>query len=175
MDLTCTTCRSPKAPFQCGLCNGQVCKKCLETLTKDAFAFDSSVQKELGRKHYCPGCFGQRVLPELTRYEELIEKASQVIVFMKNRSEECRLMSRSEKPLKVIDCADKEETLMRLAFEAVKRGAHVLIDVEVTSKKVRMNAYQTTLWSGTAIPTNVDAKTLDRIDKNHFFKSSCNR
>jgi hypothetical protein len=168
MEALCNTCRSPKAPYVCGLCEGQVCKRCLEMLKPDTFAFLPEKPPELSHKLYCGLCYSRVVGPALATYEADLEKARGVIVFMKSRTEETRLMRRSEKPVKVVDCADKEETLLRLAFQGAHAGFGVLIDVELTSRKVRDHAYQTTLWSGTAVPTNVDQKTLDRIDKHNI-------
>ena len=89
-----------------------------------------------------------------------------VFVFFKTQSKETRMMSRKEIQVKVENCPDREETLMRLAFLAAFGGFNTLIDVELNSEKVRnSSSYQTSNWSGSAKPTTIDASKQDRWNK----------
>ena len=81
---------------------------------------------------------------------------------MKNQGKETRLISRKEKPYSVKDCADYNEAILRLAFFAVEAGFNSLLDVDLTSKKIIVAGYQSTVWSGTAVPANVADKKLMR-------------
>lgn len=103
---------------------------------------------------YCGPCYDFKVAPELEAYQEAMTAAKNIAVFFKDQSKETRNFKRLEKPYKIEGCEDREETLLRLAFFAVKDNFNAIIDVDITSKKVRTGAYQTQIWSGTAIPTN---------------------
>ncbi len=158
----CSVCRRPKGVFQCGLCAGAVCKKCLVTLEKDSFSFLPKISTDLTHKSYCGPCYDSKVAGELLSYERTMARAKQVFVYGKDQGEETRLMSKNEKPLHVVDCADKDETLLRLAFMAALANFNSLVSVVITSKKVRDEGYQKTLWSGTGIPTTLDAKKIEK-------------
>lgn len=158
----CAQCRLPKAPYQCECCQSSICKNCLQTLKKDSFAFLGNIPKDLSFRNYCNSCYDEKVSPALFEYQNNLAKARNVNVFFKTQSEETRLMRRAEKPLKVSDCNDKNETLLRLAFLAAQANFNTLIDVVLTAEKVRMQAYQTTKWSGSGVPLNYDEAKLNR-------------
>lgn len=77
------------------------------------------------------------------------------MVFMKAQFKETRFVKRLEDPITVAECADYDETLLRLAFRGAELNFNGIIDVDITSKKVRTGNYQTSVFSGTAIPANV--------------------
>lgn len=85
----------------------------------------------------------------------MLAKARNVGIYFKDQGKETRLLKRSEKPVRVLDCPDREETLLRLAFLAVKAGFIGLLDVDIVATKVRDGAYQTSSWSGSGIPSNL--------------------
>ncbi|MGZ6460585.1 MAG: hypothetical protein ACXWQX_16150 [Bdellovibrio sp.] len=87
-----------------------------------------------------------------------MEQAKNVAVFFKEQSKETRLMSRKASAFVVKDCADKDETVMRLAFFAAKANFNGLIDVDISFKKVREGSYQTLKWNGSGIPVNINNK-----------------
>lgn len=158
----CSSCRLPKANLTCECCQALQCKSCAQKLKKDSFSFLTTIPEELRHQIYCGSCFDQKVAPALADYEATLQRARNVNVFFKTQSEETRLMRRSEKPIKVSGCEDKEETLLRLAFLAAQAQFNTLIDVVISSEKVRMQAYQTTRWNGSAVPLNVDESRLKR-------------
>ena len=63
-------------------------------------------------------------------------------------------MRRVEKPIKIIECDGREETLMRLAFLAAEKGYDTLVDVNIKSIKTGQNSYKKKMWSGSGIPIN---------------------
>lgn len=156
MDSVCSSCRLPKAHLICECCQASVCKKCSQVLRKDSFSFLNPVPTELTYRTYCGACFDEKVVPALDSYESLMEKAKNVIIFFRSASEETRLIRRSEKPMKITEGSDRDETILRLAFMAAQAGFNALLDVEVTPEKVRNRGYQTTKWQAFGIPTNVD-------------------
>lgn len=164
MSLKCLSCHHQKASLQCGLCEGALCKKCVQTLAKDSFSLWETIPELLRHHHYCIPCFQKSVATPLADYENTLRLAEGVFVFEKSKSEETRLFNRSQKPLRVEDCADERDTLMRLAFQAAKLGCNTLIDVEIRSKKVRNAGYQTTRWSGSGIPSVVATDWLKKTE-----------
>lgn len=157
----CSTCQLPKAVLTCECCQALQCKACIQKLKKDSFSFLNEIPVELTHRNYCGKCYDEKIVPALTSYEETMVRARNVNVFFKTQSEETRLMRRAEKPITVVNCEDKTETLLRLAFLAAQLNFNTLIDVVINSEKVRMQAYQTTKWKGSAIPLNVDEKLLN--------------
>lgn len=162
MENSCCSCFKPKATLQCGICESAVCKKCAQFLEEDSFSFLTKVPKDLAHSVYCLQCFDAKVAPELEAYNDTMEKAKDIAIYYKDQSKETRLISRKELPVEVVDCADKEEAILRLAFFAAQGSFNGLIDVDMTSKKIREGAYQTQKWSGTAIPAHIDPKRLNR-------------
>ncbi|UXR65958.1 hypothetical protein EZJ49_06820 [Bdellovibrio bacteriovorus] len=154
-NTNCCVCQKPKATLQCGACKEAVCKNCAQFLEEGSFSFLKEVPELLSHGAYCGPCFDAKIVPEMEAYNDTIEAAKNIAVFMKAQSKETRNFSRKEKPLKVADCEDREEALLRLAFMAVKADFNALIDVEISYEKVRAaGSYKTHKWSGTGIPTN---------------------
>lgn len=139
----------------CGLCQESVCKNCAQFLDEESFSFLMKRPEALSYTTYCPSCFDQNVAPELERYNQDIERAKEIAVYDKSQSKETRNFKRYDVTYTVQECADREETLLRLAFQAVRGGFNALIEVDITSKKVRNQAYQKQIYSGTASPAKV--------------------
>jgi hypothetical protein len=57
---------------------------------------------------------------------------------------------------------DRDEALLRLAFFAAQGNYNSLVDVELTSEKVRNGGYQTLKWRGVGVPVHVNKKRLFR-------------
>jgi hypothetical protein len=100
--------------------------------------------------------------PELEKYNELMERARGTYVFFSEQKRPPPLLSRALDPVEVKECADRDETILRLAFQAATRGCNALIETEVVSKKVRNEGYQKSTWRGVARPAQVDAERLER-------------
>lgn len=157
---TCCTCQKPNPTLACGICKDSVCKNCAQFLEEGQFSFFSRPPEELKHNTFCGPCFDAKVAPQITKYDEIMNRAKGLTVFYTADSKRTRNFSRKEKPFKVKDCADREETLLRLAFLAVEANFNALIDVDIVSQKIRNGTYQTTQYSGTAIPVNLN---LDKI------------
>lgn len=162
MNTNCSCCQKSKAQLICGACTLSVCKDCAHFLDDNHFSFLSSIPEALKHTVYCHSCFVQTVQEPLTQYDQTMEQAKNIDVFFKVQSKETRLLKRREKTLTVDACPDEQETLLRLAFKAAQLGFNGLIDVEVTGAKVRNGGYQTSVWKGSGIPTNVAHKKLLR-------------
>ncbi len=162
MEHICHVCQRPKADLCCGLCARTVCKKCSQKVRPDTFPFLNPRPEELSHRLYCGICFDEKVAPALEAYEREANLARNVIVYYRKQGEETRFMKRKEKPLKVEGLSDRSDALMQLAYQAVRAGFNSLIDVEITSEKKRDAGYQTTLWKGIGVPTQLDEAKLPK-------------
>lgn len=160
MSQNCHLCSKNKATLKCGLCQAEVCKTCVTFLEPGQFSFYSQIPEVLTHEVYCHGCYDSTVAPELEKYNQMLLQARDINVFEKAHGKETRFIRRTVKPVKVIDCADYDEALLRLAFFAVQSKHNAIIDVEIKSKKVSHGKYQTSLWSGSAVPANVQSHQL---------------
>lgn len=160
MENSCGSCLKPSATLECGCCKDPVCKKCANFVEADYFSFLGKIPAELSHQVYCHRCYEDKVAPEMLRYEDAMERARNFPVFFTTQSKETRLIKRKEQALTVQNCADRDETLLRLAFLAAQGGFNALIDVELTSKKIKDGTYQTQIWSGTGVPVQADPKRL---------------
>lgn len=154
----CCVCQKPKATLQCGVCEEPVCKNCAQFLDTEAFQLMTVVPPELKKGAYCGPCYDSRIAPALEEYAANVARAENISVFYKTQSKETRNFKRTEKPFKVLEAADEQEVLMRLAFMAVQAGFNALIDVDIQSEKIRTGSYQTQKWSGSAIPVNYTSR-----------------
>lgn len=162
MNERCETCRDPDPTTECELCQNSLCEECVLRPPHGAFSLLNEVAPELKHSRYCRFCFDDKVEPELTRYEETREKAEQVFVFFKTQRKEIPLIRRSKETLRIRDCTDRDETILRLAFMAAQEGFNALIDTEVSDQKVRNHAHQKTLWHGSGEGAMIDEAKLDR-------------
>lgn len=161
----CASCRQKKASTACSLCHADLCKKCVQFLEEGTFRYLEPVPENLTHAKYCGPCFVTVVQPAQADYDALLERARNVVVFLKKKSEETRLMNRSAKPIRAENASDEADLLLKLAFAAAKEGYNVVLDVEVFSEIVRHpGGYQTSRWRGVAIPSKVDPEWLRRTE-----------
>ena len=158
--MSCCVCQKSKAGLTCGLCKETVCKSCTEFLDSDNFAFLTKKPEHLETGAFCLTCFNNTVSVELSEYDAKVEKAKNILVFDNTQGKETRLFKRLEPAIKIEQCDDKNETVLRLAFMATELGFNAIIDLDLRSKKVKDGKHQHLIWSATAIPTNVDESKL---------------
>lgn len=156
----CDGCGRSKSLLLCGACQGAVCKACAEFLDEEAFSFLPERPAELTHTTFCPTCFDVKVAPRIRSYELDMGRAREILVFDRSQGKETRLIKRTKDRVKVEDCPDRGEALLRLAFQAVLRGDNALVDVDLRSRKVRDGRYQTTIWSGEGTPVQLDESRL---------------
>lgn len=101
-----------------------------------------------------------------------MDRARNTMVFMKAQFKETRFVKRLEDPITISECSDYDEIMLRLAFRAAELNYNGLVDVDITSKKVRTGNYQTSVYSATALPANILEERLIK-DKSNW--SSLNR
>lgn len=161
----CSICFKPKAKLDCGICKSPICKNCTLFLEEENFALLKPMPEDFVLRRFCPPCYDAKVQPALDKYNDDIEKAKNVFVFYKTENKESRFYRRVEKPLKVSDCPDREETILRLAYMAVQINCNAIVDVDLVQEKIKMGAYQTSNWSGTANPVEADPDKVEKRSK----------
>ncbi len=150
----CPSCHRPKASTHCDLCHEWLCKDCAQFLAASTFSFLREIPEILSHFTYCGLCYDKKVAPELETYTEIMNRAREVHLFYKNERD-VPLIHRSRKIVSVQNCPDRKETLLRLAFFAAQQSYNGLVNIEVTSEKVKTSGYQTTIWAGTGYPAKV--------------------
>lgn len=160
----CAGCLRPKVVTACGICQGPLCKKCAQVVKKGTFAYLKPLPAELSHKEYCQNCYWEKVEPALLSYNRTLYRAKNFFVFHTHQGEETRLMKRVEKPIQVEDCTDREEALLLLAFQAAHGDFNTLIDVRITQKQKRNEGYQTSRFSGVAVPVKLEASRIAEME-----------
>jgi hypothetical protein len=157
---SCFSCGKSKALLNCGLCQTVVCKYCAQFLEEDRAPYLTPVPTELSHTVYCYPCYTEQVAPVLEDYDEQLKAAKNIMIFSKAQNKETHFIKRIEEPLVITDCDSEADVLMKMAFIALKLEYNAIIDVTTNSKKVKIGSYQTTKWSGTGIPTDVQDSKL---------------
>ncbi|MCM0605165.1 MAG: hypothetical protein KA715_03675 [Xanthomonadaceae bacterium] len=158
----CSNCRKSNATSQCGCCNEPVCKNCIEFLKEGSFSFLQKIPQELTHTQYCPSCFQKYVTEAQTKYEETMELAREVYIFYIGRKGNLPLFEQSKKKLSIPKCTDRDEILLRLAFQAAEMGFNAITETDVIRIKVRDGAYQTMSFSVSGFPAKIDVTKIDR-------------
>ena len=158
----CSNCQKSKAALSCGICESIICKYCAQFLEEETFSYLPEIPADLSHSVYCQTCFQDKVEGALQAYNHDLESAKEILVFFKNQGKETRLIKRLEDPIQVENCLDHKDVVMRLAFLAVKAKLNGIVDIVVTSEKVRTGSYQTLKWKGIGVPAHIRADKLLR-------------
>ena len=135
-------------------------------MDEENFLFMDPLPKELSHGVYCHDCFITHVQSRLADYENQLALAKEVFIFNRGEGKETRLIKRTEAPLSIQPCRDRNEAILRLAFQAAGKHFNALVDVDIRAEKVRDGTYQTTVYHAKGIPAQVDSEKHNR-DK-HF-------
>ncbi len=158
----CEICLQKKAQHSCELCEKSVCKNCKEDLDSFTFSFLTKVPAELSKSLYCLHCYDSVVGPARQEYDDKLKQAEEIYFLTKAYPGYVRVLKRHTKRVEILDCDDRRETILRMAFMAVELGFNAIIEADVKSHKARKGGYQTSRWVGSAMPANVDAAQLER-------------
>jgi hypothetical protein len=120
-----------------------------------------NIPAELAHTEYCLTCFAVKIQPELRDYKELMKRASEVFILDKPERKAPMVLRKHKHLLRVEDCPDREETMLRLAFLAAELGFNSVIKVNIEHRKVRNAGYQKLLWTGTGLAVDLDGRKLD--------------
>jgi hypothetical protein len=161
-ELSCISCRRPKANLVCGNCEDPVCKDCAEFLEASTFSFRESVPEELTYNYYCSHCYDDVVKPELQAYQDTLTLAKDVFFFFSTQRKPFHLLKRAKHLIHVKECRDRDETILRLGFKAAELGFNAIVEAQVTSKKLRDEGREKSQWEGKGTPAQVDSEKLNR-------------
>jgi hypothetical protein len=169
MKIVCCVCQKPKPGLICGSCQSPVCKSCALTLGEYDFRYSPERltkffvqnQEDHVPPVFCGPCYDANVAPDLAKYESTLTTAKAISVFFKTQSKETRLIKRREDLVKVKDCPDYDDAILRLAFQAAVVDCNALIDVTLDSRKLKIGGYSKTVWTGTARPAKVTERALN--------------
>ena len=160
MSSECSVCRLPRASGECGACGAALCKACGQSPPPGSFELLPAIPPELAHRNYCPSCYDSRVEPALAGYGATLERARDVDFWPKSYRGAIPVLRKGRERVSVADRRDRSEVLLALGFRAAELGFNGLIDGEVSSRKVRNHGYQKMLWSGSALPCEIDRSRL---------------
>jgi hypothetical protein len=158
---SCSQCEKSKSVLTCGFCACTICKKCAQILEPESFAFAVDLSSELKHGTFCTSCYEEKVSEPLAEYLSVLETAKNIDVFYKNQGKETRLVRRKEKPVVIEPCIDRDEVVMRLAYQAALGGFDSVVDIDLRSHKVHDGGYQKQLWRGSGVPANTKGKVIN--------------
>lgn len=151
-----------KRQLQCQSCQCGLAKDEAQFVDEGTFELLSQLPQGVALGVYCSPCFEAHVRPALEAYLEKVERAKNVNVFLATQSKESRFVRRTEKPISVEECLDRDDALLRLALKAVELNKNALVDVDFSSRKIRNGGWQTARWSGRGIPAHIEESQLQR-------------
>ncbi len=151
---------SLKRNLHCQFCECPLHKSEAEFIDEESFDFALRKPKFIPVGAYCFTCFEGKVKSAVDDYNEKMERAKNVNVFYISQNKESRFVRRNEEPLKIEDCDDRDEVILRLAFLAVEADKNALVDLDFSTRKVYNGGWKTTRWTGWAIPGTVDESKL---------------
>ena len=158
----CSHCSAVKAPFECGICKKALCKNCQQAVDTHAFSFLTKIPAELKLGNACPNCFEEKVLPHKIIYDETMERAKDIYFLTNNYPGYVHVLQKHNKRVIIEKCVDRREMIMRMAFFAAELGFNAIIAADINNSKIRMGKYQSSTWSGSAIPANINGEQLER-------------
>jgi len=160
--VSCEICLQKKAQLSCGLCIKEICKDCSIDLGTYAFSFMSKVPQELTKEHYCLHCYDTTIQPKKTQYETRLKQAEDIYFLTKAYPGYVRVLKKHTKRVVIKECPDRKEAILRMAFFAVELGFNAIIDADLKSHKTRNGGYQSSYWSSSALPADIDGEQLER-------------
>lgn len=161
----CMVCRKPNATLNCGICETDLCKNCIEKAPDEAFAMLTVKPEILNHTGYCPNCFDDEISPKIEEYAALLERARNVGIWTKAYKGNVPVVKKARDPIAVEGAEDKDDLFMKIGFAAAEQGFNGLIRVEVNYKKLQFDKgqkYQKMVWSATGHPVLVDEAKLAR-------------
>jgi hypothetical protein len=161
----CLSCRKRAGAYECVECENPVCKPCSESLSDPLFVSLEQIPEASVAGRFCGQCFDRDLAPRIEAYRATMEAAKQVFVFFKTQRKHIPLIRKAKVMVKVDECIDRDETILRLAYYAAKEEYNAIVDVDVDGKKVRAaGSTKTATWKGSGFPALVDAAKVNRQD-----------
>jgi uncharacterized protein YbjQ (UPF0145 family) len=102
------------------------------------------------------------VEPAREDYEQKMAEAKGVYIFFTTQKRPLPILSKESEQIRIDNCEDRDETILRLAFQAVEAGCNAVVETDVISVKVRNAGWQKSAWKGSGFAAMVDAAKLER-------------
>jgi hypothetical protein len=165
-ETDCLSCRKRKGAYFCVSCENSVCKPCSESIGDPLFISLEEIPAAQVAGRFCGQCFDREIAPKFSEYQSVMEAAKQVFIFFESQKKHIPLIRKSKTLRQVVEIADRDEAILRLAYFAAKEGYNAVIDVDVTAKKVRAaGSTKTATWKGSGYPAVVDGEKIERQDR----------
>ncbi len=159
--IVCKVCQKPAPGLVCSCCSEPICKSCARFIEDENFAYWPEAKKKFAEHTYCTACFDTHVAATLAEYDGVFERAGRVAIFFKEQSKETRLIKRREELVHVKDGEDYDGSILRLAYQAALVDCNALVDVVLSSHKVKIGGYTKTHWTGIGRPVRVEERVLN--------------
>jgi hypothetical protein len=131
-------------------------------MKEGTFSFRKEVPIDLQHDYYCQGCYASTVEPELESYAATMEAAKGVFFFFDTQKKPIPVLGKGTAPVEVAECVDRNETILRLGFQAAEQGFNAVMGAVVEGSQVRNHGWQKTAWRGRGMPAQVDAERLEK-------------
>ena len=159
-ETKCSSCKKKDSVYSCGICEESLCKNCSLFLDDKTFSFRDDLPEELKHSHYCQVCYNETVDPAITEYQAQIKEAEQVFIFFATGKRKVPTLKKALRTVEVNNCTDRDETILRLGFIAVRGGYNAVIETELKCVKKRDHGWHKSMWSGEGRPALVDGPRM---------------
>ena len=154
----CSFCHTEAAHGPCGHCRAPLCRTCAQNLEPETFSLDPQLQLDFPPTFYCAPCMNETVAPKEAQYNETLERAKKVYIFHLGNPHPRSLVKLGQRPLSTTGSRDRDETYLRLGYQAAQKGFNAVVEVEVARGRPR------NIWTGTGMPAHIDAQKQARFE-----------
>ena len=158
----CEGCLVTEATHACGQCLKPLCKTCTKFVESSLFFLMAKLPEELSRGRYCSNCYEGRIQPALEKYRSIAALAKSVYIVDRPHRRSLPVTRQTNSPIKVEDCKDREESLLRLAFIAAEAGYNAVLKVKVGAKKIRNEGYQKMSWHASGFAAEINSAWFEK-------------
>lgn len=143
----CELCGAPKAVKECGECEAQVCKNCVQYLEQDKLRFHPSPPAFVKHGIFCANCFDTLVRPEIEKYDEVLARSETVKIVRASFRGYIPTFKKAKFPTEVRDDAGRGIAIWRLKFLCAWEGYDTVIEMEAEHSKNRNHGWESKVWA----------------------------
>lgn len=120
---------------------------------------DPALQLTFPPAFYCSPCMNTSVGPKEQEYNETLERAKKIYIFHSANPHPRSLVKLGKKPISATGSRDRDETYLRLGYQAAQQGFNAVVEVEVERVRRPRN-----IWTGKGMPAHIDAQKQLRFE-----------
>lgn len=154
--MPCKLCQAPKTVKTCNVCQGDVCKNCVRYFDKEESPFFPKVPRVLQKTVFCFDCFEAKAQPEIEKYNEVLDRAREVIVVKKAYRGPITISKKKNETTTVKRKADEKIAVAQLQFLAAWEGFNAVLQLETDSFSKKNAGWETSEWSATGVFAEID-------------------